>query len=114
MKINPFLSFIALLLCGLVFYGFFTAADEIVYSITAGVASLFSLIPALGLYFENSSRMSVMFKTTAWSIFFLLLVVNICFVWLLVNPHATIITNGVLLVVELLALYGISRAAQND
>lgn len=114
MKINPFLSVLALLLCGLVFYGFYAAADELVYSITAGVASLFSLIPAMGLYFENSSRMSVMFKAAAWSMFFIFLVVNICFVWLLVNTHATIIANGVLLVIELLVLYGISRAAQND
>lgn len=110
MKINPVLTILALLLGGLIFYGFYAASEEVLTSAIAGAMAIFSLIPAMGISFEDAPRMSVMFKTAAGVFFAVLLILNICLVWLTANCHVTIILNGIIFIIDLLVLYGIGKS----
>jgi len=113
MKVNFFLLFIALVLSGLVFYGFYEWTDNnALYSWISAVASLFFLIPALAVGIADYPRGTVMMKTFSAVIFVVMLIANILFAKYEVSNATFIIANGVLLCIWAGICYGVSSAKQ--
>lgn len=114
MKIRLFLALVALGLCGLIAYAFYSSTENNYITIVAGVMALLSLVPAMSLYFEGRKRMTVMFRTAACVMFFLFLVLNIVLAAFGAKESVTVVLNGVGLAVEAITLYGIYNAAIKD
>ena len=114
MKINMFLGIVALALSALIFYGFYQCAQADYLAFTAGAAMLFSLVPALALYFEGKERMTIMFRTASGIAFFAFLILNVLLVCFNACESKTVIFNGFVLIIEALSLYGIYNAAKSD
>lgn len=110
MRVNVFLAVLSLILGGLIFYAFYASTGQTVFSAVATATSAVSLLAWMGFSLPESSRGTVVFKTAAGLFFGVSLVLNVCFVWILVNQHALIIANGILLVLELAVLYGIIKS----
>ncbi len=105
MKINPFLTLCALLIGGLLFYGFHAADVSLLYSSTAAVVSTIALILLLGIGLDGDSRHSTLLKTVAFLLLLVSLPLNCVFAWFGAAEAVVIITNGVLLLVGAIAVY---------
>lgn len=113
MKVNFFLFIITLVLCGLIFYGFYEWSDgNWLYTIVSAVASLIFLTPTLALKMTDYPRGTVMAKTFSAIIFIVMLVANILFVEYEVSNAVYIITNGVLFCIWAGIWYGVTSAKQ--
>ena len=105
MKVNPFLTLCALLIGGLIFYGFHAAGVSLLYSLTAAVVSTIALILLLGIGFDGDARYSTLLKTVSFLLLLVSLPLNCLFAWLGAAEAAVIITNGLLLLVWAIAVY---------
>ncbi len=105
MKINPFLTLCALLIGGLIFYGFYAADVSLLYSLTTTVVSTIALVLLLGIGLDGNARYSTLLKTVAFLLLLVSLPLNCIFAWLGAVDAAVIITNGLLLLVGAIAVY---------
>lgn len=105
MKINLFLSIIALLLGGLIFYGFYNFGQDLpINAVEAGICTI-ALIPAMGIRLKNCPRETTMFKTFSILWFFLLFVINSLFVVFNAGISTLVILNGLIFIGGILVLY---------
>ena len=113
MKINFFLLFIALAICGLVFFGFYNWTDNnLLYtSVSAGV-SLFFLVPTIALTWPEHPRGTTMAKVLSGLVFVVALVANILLARYEVSSTTFIIVNGALFCIWAGLCYGITSAKQ--
>lgn len=114
MKLNIILSLIATMLCAIIAYGMYTWCKyidmQLLVSIFGGICLLLPLGTALGIQFPDS-RTLLNLRILSFICFFILLISNIVFCCL---PHFTIavyiISNGLLLILWLLGVYGVTKA----
>ena len=113
MKVNFFMLFIALVLCGLIFFGFYKWTDyDALYTWVSSVASLFFLVPALALKVADYPRGSTMMKVFSFVIFVVMLIANILFAKYEVSSTLYVIVNGALFCIWAGVCYGITSAKQ--
>lgn len=113
MKIDFFMLFISLALCGLVFFGFYEGTDcHALYTWVSAVASFFFLTPALALKWPEYPRGTIMTKVFSAAIFAIMLIVNILLAKYEISNTIYIIANGVLFCIWAAICYGITRAKQ--
>ena len=113
MKLNIFLSCIAVVVSGLVFYGLYEANQEkLIYPITATVVSLLLLVFTMGISLSDYPRSTMMMKTTTGIFWFIALIMNILFVVFDVSNVVLIISNALLLAICSSVAYGISKSKQ--
>lgn len=113
MKVNFFMLFISLALCGLVFFGSYEWTEgSALYAWVSSVASLFFLTPALALQLPDYPRRTVMTKIISSAIFVIMLIANILFAKYEVSNYIYIITNGVAFCIWAGICYGITSAKQ--
>lgn len=112
MKINVFLSFIALALAGLIGYFVYNVAEgkenDVVCGIGSGICFLATLIPALGCSFE-SSRLGTNIKVLSGLFFVIFLASQFCFAGFGVKMPLYIISNGIILLIYMAIVYKMSN-----
>lgn len=113
MKLNLFLSCIAVVVSGLVFYGLYEMNQEkLIYPIIAAAVNVILLVFTMGVSFEEFPRSTVMVKTTTGIFWFIALVMNILFVVFEVQNVVLIIANVLILSICAAIAYGIFKAKQ--
>ncbi len=112
MKINPFLTLCALLIGGLIFYGFHAADDSLLYAVTTSVVSSIALVVALGVRYEDDARHSTLLKIVSFLLLFVSLSFNFVFAWFGVADVVVIITNGLLLIVWAIVVYLLTKLSR--
>ncbi|MDR2936799.1 MAG: hypothetical protein LBU80_05600 [Rikenellaceae bacterium] len=112
MKTNVFMLFISLVISGLIFYGFHTWGDNLLYSLGTSIVCLVLLCATTAFSSTEAKRSSLMVRTTSGIFFFLMLATDI----LLAVCHASntvyIIVNGLALCLWAIIAYSIARAGQ--
>ncbi|NDV80452.1 hypothetical protein [Bacteroides sp. 51] len=113
MKLNLFLSIIAVVVSGLVFYGLYEVNNEkLIYPITATVVNVALLVFTMGVSFEGYPRSTTMAKTSTGIFWFIALVMNVLFVVFEAPNVVLIITNVLLLSICAAVVYGILKSKQ--
>ena len=113
MKLNLFLSFIAVVVSGLVFYGLYEMNQEkLIYPIVAAAVNVILLVFTMGVSFEAYPRSSIMLKTATGVFWFIALIMNILFVVFNVSNVVLIISNVLILSICSAIVYGIFKAKQ--
>ena len=113
MKLNLFLSCIALVVSGLVFYGIYEVnSDKLIFPITATVVSAILLVLTMGISFKDYPRSTVMMKISTGIFWTIALVMNILFVVYDASNVVLIIANALLLSIGASLVYGISKSKQ--
>lgn len=113
MKFNLFLSCIAVVVSGLVFYGLYEMnPDKLIFPIVATVVSLILLVFTMGVSFSDYPRSTTMAKTATGFFWFLTLITNILFVVFDAANVVFIITNALLLAIWVSIAYGIFKSKQ--
>jgi hypothetical protein len=112
MKINPFLTLIALAIAGLGAFGFFSAnADEshrLLITIGAGLSLFITLGGALALSSPNGGTLNI--KVTSILFFIALLIEHLVFNFTAIRLTPYIIITGILLLVYVLVCYAVTRS----
>ena len=114
MKIKLIPSIIAVAICALIAYGFYSfcrGENQILLAIGACVFSLLTLGTTMAVCFQNS-RTSVNVKVVSGIFFAIAMVSNLIFMFVNFSVPAYVITNGILLLVWLLIAYVIVRASK--
>lgn len=115
MKIKIIPSIIAIAISALVSYGIYSISrnslDNTLLATGCGVMSLFTLVTALGIQFKQP-RATANIKIVSLIFFVIALVSNLIFAFWVPSQPAYIIVNGLLLLVWLLVVYGLSKAKQ--
>lgn len=113
MKLNLFLSCIAVVISGLVFYGLYEMNEEkLIYPITATAVNLILLVCTMGVSFEGYPRGTTMMKTATGIFWVIALAMNILFTIFEVPNVVLIIANVLLLSISMTVVYGISKSKQ--
>lgn len=113
MKVNFFMLFITLALCGLIFFGFYKWTNyDVLYTWVSSVTALCFLTPVLALKSDDSPRSMTMTKVFSSVVLVIMLIVNILFVKYQVSDTAFIIVNGVVLCIWAGMFYGMTRTKQ--
>lgn len=110
MKINYFLSVLALLVGALIAYGFCAADAPLLQTIVSVVLSTVFLLIGMGVSIEGQPRATMLVKTLASTVFLFLLILNIFLTGLHVGESFYIIINGILTLLAVTLLYLIIRA----
>lgn len=108
MKINVFLSFVSMAITALLGYWLYDIAkgdeNDLLCSICSSVCLLSTLVPAIGLQYEEG-RIGVNVRVLSSLFLIVFLISHFCFaIWGVVMP-CYIIVNGILLVIYLAILY---------
>lgn len=108
MKINVFLTFICLLLTGILGYSTFTIAEghenALLGSIVSSICFASTLIPMIGLQYE-SSKLGVNIRILSGLFFVVFLISNYCYALWGINLPNYLIVNGIIFVIVLAILY---------
>lgn len=113
MRINFFMLLIALLLCGLIFFGFYQwTGGNMLYTCVSSAVSLFFLVPPLALRSEDSARGNAMANVFSSTIFVLMLIANVLFARYEASTTLFVLVNGVLFCIWAAVYYGITKAKQ--
>lgn len=112
MRVNIFLLLLALALSGLAFYGFHSCTDNLLFSLGSALLCLVYLSAAMAFYTKESPRSGAMVKLVSGIFTGVVLLLNVFFVWKNVSDVTYIVTNGILLCVWAVTVYGIGRARQ--
>ena len=112
MKINPFLALIAFAIAALAAFGFYSANAGEPYRLWimagAGISIFITLGSVLALSSPNGGSLNI--KVTALLFFIALLVEHLIFSFTAIGLTPYIIITGILLLLFLMILYGITRA----
>ncbi len=113
MKINFFLLFLALVICGLISFGLYnTYDDRCFYSIATGGVAFLMLGTALALRMPESPRSGVLVRVVSSIFFVVMLIMDILFTCRGIGSTAFIVVNGIMLCVWAALVYGLGRAKQ--
>jgi len=113
MRLNLFLSCIAVVVSGLVFYGLYEMNQEkLIYPIVAAAVNVILLVFTMGVSFDKYPRSTVMVKTATGVFWFIALIMNILFVVFEVSNVVLIIANVLILTICASITYGIFKAKQ--
>ncbi|MDR3268180.1 MAG: hypothetical protein LBT83_03840 [Tannerella sp.] len=112
MKINFFLLFISIAMCGLIFFGFYKWDDDLWLSILSASISLIFLVTTLAMEFPDAPRSGTMVKVTSGIFFFVFLVLNILFSVFNASETSYVLTNGIGLCIWASSVYGIAKTKQ--
>ena len=108
MKINVFLTFICLLLTGILGYSTFTIAEgdenALLGSIVSSICFASTLIPLIGLQYE-SSKLGVNIRILSGLFFVVFLISSYCYALWGINLPNYLIVNGIIFVIVLAILY---------
>ena len=108
MKVNAFLTIIAVLLGALLGYFAYSVAEDkpndMLCGIGSGLCFIVALIPAMGLQYE-SGRLGVNIRLLSVLFLAVFLVSHFCFAGLGVKIPSYLIVNGVLLLIFLAVFY---------
>lgn len=115
MKINIISSGISLLISALIAYGFFSTQEIIQNKNIIGIGSFLSI--GLTLFFAfganfDSPRTTLNTRVLSSVFFMIVLSSNLIFTLVLFSFVSYFITTGIVVLIYLLILYGIVRAAQ--
>jgi hypothetical protein len=112
MKINFFLLFISIAMCGLIFFGFYKWDAALWLSLLSASISLIFLVTALAIEFPDAPRSGTMIKVASGIFFFVFLALNILFSVFNASETSCILTNGTGLCIWASIVYGIARTKQ--
>ena len=105
MKFRPIPAVIALLLGGLVCYGYLACGVETVMTVIATVVALLFQVSVLGIGFTTGPNRTVLFSTVSSILLLVTFLLNILFAWLHVALPVVIIVNALAVIGWLFALY---------
>lgn len=112
MKVNVFLSFIAIALASLIGYLAFNVAEgqenDIICGIGSTVCFIATLIPTIGLNYE-SGKLGTNIRVLSILFFVVFLIINFCFAGYNVKMPYYIICNGIVLIVYMAIIYKMSN-----
>ena len=115
MKFNVFLSVIAVLLAGLIGYGFYAAnsGEKFVWLITfgSGICMALSLIGILAVSTEGRAG-GINIKALSSIFFVLFLISNLVFTFTTIKLAPYVIINGIMLLIYAVSIYGIIKSRQ--
>lgn len=112
MRINFILAVLALIIGGLISYGFFAVADSTLFALVGGIAITLFMVISFGVGIVDCPRGSVMFKTLAGFLSGTLIITNSIFIALNVPEPVFIITNGLISTLGIIGLYLIYKSQQ--
>jgi hypothetical protein len=112
MKVNLFLLVIALLISGLVFYGFHVNTENLLFSLGSALVCLIYLSAAIAFSSPDAPRSNTMVKVTSGIFVVAALLLNMFFTAKDVSNATYLIVNGVLVCLWAGLVYGIDRAKQ--
>lgn len=112
MKLNVFLSCIAIAMAGLVGYLVYSIAEgregDLLCGIGGAVCFMSILLPVMGMHYD-SGRLGVNIRVMCLAFFVLFLVSHVCFALLGIKTSYYIVTNGILLLVYWSVFYKMQR-----
>ncbi len=114
MKIKTIPAIIAIAISLLISYGlynFHIGENKVLISIGSFIFFAFTLLFAIGISFELS-RSSINISFLSWIFFFIALVSNLIFNFLVFSLPIYIVINGILLLIFVLIFYSIYKAKQ--
>ncbi|MBO7189730.1 MAG: hypothetical protein J6V55_04005 [Alistipes sp.] len=112
MKINVFMTILALVASALVGYAFYYAGCTTLHTVVSTVLFAIFLEMGLGLYVENYPRTSILLKVTSFVFLVAFLVLDIILIAVKVSNPTFIITNGLIAVIATLICYKLYQAKQ--
>lgn len=104
--------FISLVVCGLIFFGFYKWDGDLLIAIGSALVSLLTLSTSFALSSKDGSRGVVMARVISGIIFMTMMIVNILFAMYDASSTTYIITNGLALCLWAIMFYGIVRSRQ--
>lgn len=105
MKFRPIPAVIALLLGGLVCYGYIACGAETAITVIATVVALLFLVSVLGIGFTTGPNRTVLFSTVSSFLLLVTFLLNILFAWFHVALPVVVIVNALAVIGWLFALY---------
>lgn len=112
MKVNIFTLIVALIVGGLLFYGFYTMAGSYCLPILGAVLCTLFLVVTMSISLPGYPRSSTMFKTLSGILFLLLLIADIIFFRMTVPISVFVITNGLIAAIGATGLHHIYKSKQ--
>lgn len=112
MKVNVFLLIVALVIGGLLFYGFHALDTSLLFSIPGAVLCTVFLITSMSLSLPESPRSSLMFRTLGGILFMVLLIADLIFIRLEVSEAVFIVTNGLVAAIGATGMHFIYKSEQ--
>lgn len=112
MKVNLFMLVIALIIGGLILYGFHALEATWLFSIIGAIICTLLLIASISIHLPEHPRSSLMFRTLSGILFFVLLVADIIFIEMKISEALFILTNGIVVASGAIGLHFIYKSEQ--
>lgn len=112
MKANLFMLAIALLIGGLIFYGFYAMEASLPAAILSSVLCTLFLVLSIGFSIPGYPRSTTMFRVLAGVLFVVLLIADLAFITLKLSDAVFIMTNGLVAAIGSIGLYFIYKSEQ--
>lgn len=112
MKVNIFTLIVALIVGGLLLYGFYSMTGNYCLPILGAVFCTLFLIVTMSISLPGYPRSSATFKTLSGILFFLLLIANLVFFQITVPISVFVITNGLIAAIGATGLHHIYKSKQ--
>lgn len=115
MKLNRYLTALAVVIAGLLGWFFYAIAEgyknDVVVGVCGGLSLAATLVPIVGVHFEDSSK-AVNSKVLAGVVFVLLLVVNLAFAIISVKMPYYLILTLLIVLIYICVLHAINTAKE--
>lgn len=110
MRINLFTLIVALVVGGLLGYGFYSMTDTKWLAILGAVLCTLLLVATMSVHLPGYPRSSVMFKTLSGILFLILLIADTIFFRITVPMSVFVITNGLITAIGATGLHLIYKS----
>lgn len=112
MKVNIFMTILALAASALVGYAFYASGCAAIYtSISTSLFAIF-LVTGMGISIEESPRSSTLIKVTCFTMLVLTLILDLILIACHVSNPTFIITNGLIAIVAMTICYMLYKSNQ--
>lgn len=112
MKVNMFMTVLAMLASALVGYAFYASGCDTLQTIVSTIMFAIYIVTGMGLSVEQYPRTSMLIKVTAFTLLVITLIADIILIVAEASEPTFIIVNGIVLVIALALGYMLYNSKQ--